>query len=306
MSLAAGNNRSFGFVWQWYQAITHFFGDRQRFLRRASALCLVFIGVHTGADLVDDTVFSFIDVFDDGMDGLAFRLSDWLGSWSYFSEESMRARALFWAERLGPEEKENLSLVLALLTELLVDLMLFDFLWATQIPDAKKTVPYQRKRITKLLVEEIRFALHPIDLKRISVISAIFFLCLSGAVIAGQEIERLVFTFWSQHYPDWWADRFSAASGLLFALVLLWRMLPGILLGAFYRQLIKTDERSGKVVDESSPHHIPHKRLFRRFYSHCRRFWRGAFMTLVLLGLATAGLVGNGLWPLVLRLWGSW
>ena len=279
---AAGSNlgRSIGI----YEHITVFLREQSGFLYRTGALCLVLLGVHASADWVDDKVFFIVDLCDSGLDALVFVSFEWLGSWSFFSEITLQAWAFRWAEWIGPEEKEFLSLLFAMFSELLVDILIVSFAWGVQSSVAEESSQSDRQRLG-IILREMRKAMRTGDLELVFMVQAVLLFSISGALVAGQGLERLGIDFWLWLSPNWYLGRLSASLGLLFVCLVLKRMLPRILLGAVRRQLKRNLKRIRPV----------------------KRFRRFLLMAMMIFPLAFAGLIaGPGLGSFFTRIWGGW
>ena len=176
------------------ETITVFLTQQRGLLRCLGALCLVLLGVHASADWVDDKVFFLVDLFDSGLDSVTFAVCAWLGSWSFISESTMQAWAFRWAEWIGPEEKEYLSLLFALFSEILLDLLLVGYAWGVRASAVEESRLTDRQRI-RIVFQDTKKAMRTGDLALVFTIPAVLLFSLSGAFVAGQGIERLSIDF---------------------------------------------------------------------------------------------------------------
>lgn len=284
-------------LWTFYLAVTRFFGARRRFVRRVAALCLVVLGVHAAADVIDDLVYRVIDALDLAVDGLAWRGLEWLASLGAFSPEEAVAHAQRYAEWIDLEQKDVAAKWLALVVELAIDLALLEFVWAARgRPDEEQRASLLDE--LKASARELKEALWPLDLERVAVPPAVAGFAVAGTLGAALAVEGFVADTLSRLVPLWrWVPNASAAVGVLVAALLLWRFLPDLLHGA----LLRADERGRRAQRRASPFgstpslpaRAPLVEKLRHLRGLLQRASRGALLAFVVLPLAVLGLTGQ-------------
>lgn len=281
-------------LWSAYLALTRFFGARRRGVRRLAALCLVVLGVHAAADVIDDLVYRVLDGLDLFVDGVVWRALDWLAGLGAFTSAEAVAHAQAFAEWIELEEKDVASKWLALAVELGIDLVLLDFVLA-----ARGTADDHERRTLgdelRASVRELKEALWPLDLERLAVPPAVAGFAVAGTFGAALAVEGFVADNLSRLLPLWrWVPNASAGVGVLVAALLLWRFLPDLLHGALLRSHERAQRANGRKGPSFSSAPLGENATFRDKLRWARevlrRISRGALLAFVVLPLAVLGL----------------
>ncbi|MBI1945899.1 MAG: hypothetical protein HYS27_09395 [Deltaproteobacteria bacterium] len=276
--------------------ITWALGSQRRLIRRVAALCLVVMGVHLAADHLDDLIYNVIDAVDLWADDSAAELLAWLSSAGGMGPDDAARASESFATALDLAEKDRLALWLALLCELLLDVLLLDLTWGRHQDSAVAGLFAELRESGRAMVE----ALSPLDLERLACMPALFAFALGGAVMAALAVENAARDLLGRLLPELlWGGSVAAALGILAAAVLVWRFSPDLLHGA----LLRSRERGNKAREHArevaeAPHKWPR---VRRVLSLVRVGTRGAWLLVAALPLAVAGLQSNDLFALVAR-----
>lgn len=273
-------------LWSFYLLLTRFFGAQRRFVRRIAALCLVVLGVHAAADLIDDLVYQAVDAIDLVIDGAAWRALDILASWGAFTAQEAVAHAQRFAEGFDLDQKDVAAKYLALLLELLIDVLLLDFIWGAR-GSQEEQAPASMLEELKASALELKQALWPIDLERLAVPPAVAGFAIAGTLGAALALEGFFADGLSQLIPLWpWTPNASAGVAILVAALLLWRFLPDLLHGA----LLRAHERGERASRREAA--LPSSAVSKlaRMRGVLRRTTRGAFLAFIVLPLAVLGL----------------
>lgn len=276
--------------------ITWALGSQRRLIRRVAALCLVVMGVHLAADHLDDLIYGVIDLLDLWADDTAERLLAWLSSAGGLGADAAARASEAFATALDLAEKDRLALWLALFTELVLDVLLLDLTWGRHQDSVVAGLFAELKESGRAMIE----ALSPLDLERLACMPALFCFALGGALMAALAVENAARDLLGRFVPDFlWGGSLAAALGILAAAVLVWRFSPDLLHGALLRSRARADharERAQKVAE--APHKWPR---LRRALSLLRLGTRGAWLLVLALPLAVAGLQSHDLFALVAR-----
>lgn len=276
--------------------ITWALGSQRRLIRRIAALCLVVMGVHLAADHLDDLAYNVIDAFDLWADDTAERFLAWLSSAGGMAPEDAARASESFATSMDLAEKDRLALWLALLVELLLDVLLLDLTWGRHEDSRAQGLLAELKESGRAMLE----ALSPLDLERLAVMPTLLAFTLGGALMAALAVENATRDLVSRLAPEFlWGGSLAAFTGIVAASVLVWRFSPDLLHGALLRAHTRGDKaraRASKSME--APHRWPR---VRRALSLLRLGTRGAWLVVAALPLAIAGLQGNDLFALVAR-----
>ena len=276
--------------------ITWALGSKRRLIRRVAALCLVVMGVHLAADHLDDLVYGVIDVLDLWADDTAARFLAWLSSAGGLGPDAAARASEAFATALDLAEKDRLALWLALITELVLDVLLLDLTWGRHQDSAAVGLLAELRESGRAMID----ALSPLDLERLACMPALFTYALGGALMAALAVENVARDLLGRLVPDFlWGGSLAATFGILAAAVLVWRFSPDLLHGALLRSGERGDKaraRARQVAE--APHRWP--RLSRAL-SLTRLGTRGAWLLVAALPLAVAGLQSHDLFELVSR-----
>lgn len=276
--------------------ITWSLGSQRRLIRRVAALCLVLMGVHLAADHLDDLAYAALDAVDLWADDNVERFLAWLAAAGGMAAEDAARRSESFAVFIDLAEKDRIAIVLALLVELLLDVLLLDLTWGRHEDGNARGLFAELRASGRAMID----ALSPLDVERLAVMPTLLAFTLGGALMAALAVENAARDLVGRVAPELlWGSALAAFVGIVAAAVLVWRFAPDLLHGALLRAQTRGDlarERAAKRME--APHKWP--RLSRAL-SLTRLGTRGAWLVLVALPLAVAGLQGNDLFALVAR-----
>jgi hypothetical protein len=276
--------------------ITLALGSQRRLIRRVAALCLVVMGVHLSADRLDDLVYDVIDALDLWVDDGAARVLAWLSSAGGMSPEDAARASESFASALDLAGKDRLALWIALLAELVLDVLLLDLTWGRREDGNARGLFAELKESGRAMLD----ALSPLDLERLVAMPALLAFALGGALMAALAVENAARDLLGRLAPEFlWGGALAASLGILAAALLLWRFSPDLLHGA----LVRAGERGDRARERArerlaAPHRFPR---LARAASLVRLTTRGAWLVVVALPLAVAGLQGHDLLGLIAR-----
>jgi hypothetical protein len=273
-----------------YLSVTRSLGARRRFIGRLASTCLILLGVHAAADLIDDLVYRLVDAIDLIVDSGVWWLLEGLASIGTIATETAASWGQDFASWLEVEEKDKVALTLALILELAVDILLLDFAWGLRRPaPGDDSEPVTLVEELKESVDELKAALWPLDVERVAVLPTLLAFCCGGAFLAGLAIESMASELLTEVAPLWlWGVNLAAGLGLLSIALLIWRFLPDLLHGAVMRSHERGEAFRRKT--EYDPEASSTIEIWRRRFQRARR---GAFMLLVLLPIACVSLVSQ-------------
>lgn len=278
-----------------YASLTASFGQRRRLVRRIGGLCLVVLGVHTAADLLDDLVVNALDGIDRGLDALSTLVLSSLARDGVLAGEDAARLTAQLIEWMTPEGNEELAKFVALAAELVVEAVLLPFLWGTR----PSPLPRGRGMREQLLLSLREFldVVQPVDLERLAVAPTLLAFSLTGSLGAALAAESFCSTILAEHFPGWgYGAQASAALALLAACGLVWRFVPDLLQGA----LLRSKERALRdlLVVENMPAAQAHEGSL--LVARLRRRARGSLMFCVILPLALVTLLTQTRFPALL------
>jgi hypothetical protein len=213
-------------------------GRQRDLVRRVGALALVWMGVHAGADVLDDAAASALDAADLVVDHAFAAAVDSVTAGGALSPEAA-ARAIEAASGLVDiDEKQWLGLRIALIVELWIMVALLPLCWGQR----GLIGPTRRDELRRSAVQ-LRAAYASLDLERIVAPPVLAVAATSGAVGAGVALEQLVHGALAAQVPGFLgASSAGAAVGVVVAAVLLARFLPDLLHGAVRRSQARGDD----------------------------------------------------------------
>jgi hypothetical protein len=268
-----------------YALLTHAFGSQRRFIRRIAGLCLVVMGVHLAADHLDDVVYRVLDALDLVVDETAASFFAWLAENGGMTPEAALNKSESFATWIDLAEKDKLAIVVALACELLLDLLLLDLAWGRHVDDDADGLFHELKNSARQIAD----ALRPLDLERLAVLPALLCFAAGGAGMAALAVEGVARDLLQRFVPEFlWAGQAAAATGILAAVLLLWRFLPDLLHGALLRSRARHDAARARALQRlEAPHR--HPRLARTT-TLIRLGLRGLWLVVLVLPLALSGL----------------
>ncbi len=276
--------------------ISHAIGSQRRLVRRVAAICLVFMGVHLAADHLDDVVYDIVDAVDLAVDNTAAGFFDWLAQGGAIAQETALKASASFATFIDLGEKDKLALGLALVAELLLDILLIDLAWGRHVDDDPQGLLPE----VVASARQMRAALSPLDVERLAVIPTLFCFAFGGAATAALAVEGFTRHALQRLFPELlWSGHVAAGAGILAAALLVWRFLPDLLHGALLRSRARFDKARDKAAARrTKPHRFPRAALALAF---ARLHARGWWLLVVALPLAVAGLTSHDIFALVQR-----
>jgi hypothetical protein len=285
-------------VWKLYVAVTTALGSNRRLIRRLAALCLVFMGVHAAADHLDDIVYKVLDALDLVADETAAGVMAWLAEHGGMTPEGALSKTEAFASFIDLAQKDRLAIVLALVVELLLDVLLLDFAWGRH-QDGESTGFFAELKDSAI---QVLAALRPLDLERVGVLPTVMLYAFGGSVSAALAVERLTRDLLARVAPELlWGGAVAASVGILASALLCWRFLPDLLHGALLRSRVRGEtarDRVLKALEAKAGRRFP--RLARTF-AFTRLALRGWWLVLLALPLAFAGVASEDLLGLIAR-----
>lgn len=279
-----------------FLALSHALGRQRNLIRRLGGIALVLMGVHAGADVIDDLAYGFLDQLDFYVDEAVAAFLSWLsaagGLTAAGAVRAIESAAAF----LDLAEKDWLAIRLAFVTEIVFDLLLLDLAWGARDGPGANLLEDM-----KLSVARLKEAGSSIDLERIFGPVALSCFVVGGAALVSVALEQLVRTMLYSVAPDVLvAGNIAAATALLIMGILCWRFLPDLLQGTLMRAHGR-GEKARLAIAARRAEHPPRFPVVASISDELRRVLRGAWL-LVAAFVAWAGLFGVGLQALVERL----
>lgn len=276
--------------------ITWALGSQRRLIRRVAALCLVVMGVHLAADHLDDLAYALLDALDLWADDTAERFLAWLAAAGGMAPEDAARSSESFATFVDLAEKDRIAIVLALAVELLLDVLLLDLTWGRHEDGSALGLVAELRASGRAMID----ALSPLDVERLAAMPTLLAFALGGALMAALAVENAARDVVSRVAPELlWGGALAAFIGIVAAAVLVWRFAPDLLHGALLRAQARGDAARARATERMEARH-KWPRLARA-WSLARLGTRGAWLVLVALPLAVAGLQGNDLFALVAR-----
>src|SRR6185437_4091624 len=196
------------------------------------------MGVHLAADHLDDIAYAVIDAVDLAVDNTVAGFFDWLAQHGGMSSEAALKSSAAFASFIDLAEKDKLALVIALASEILLDLMLFALAWGRHVDEEAAGLVAE----LRTSVMQMRDALLPLDLERLAVLPTLLAFAVGGALMSALAIENIARDLLQRVAPDFnWAGQSAAALGILAAALLAWRFFPDLLHGALLRSRSRHD-----------------------------------------------------------------
>lgn len=268
-------------------ALSFGLGSFRTLIRRLGGIALILMGVHAAADILDDLAYTALDALDLVVDESVAAFLGWLSSAGGMTPDGATSAIERFATAVDLAEKDWLALRLALVAELILDVLLLDLSWGSRTFDGGSII-----EDLKLSARQLRQAFGAIDLERLLAPATLAILAVSGAVTVGLSLEQPTRALLAATSPGLLlASNLAAAVGIVVVAVLVWRFLPELLHGAF----VRAHERGEKAVArqrrrrEQSPPRFPKVAVV---VDLLRRGLRGMWLVLALF-IAVTGLLGG-------------
>ena len=302
-----GDRTGVGALFRLFTGLSLFFGARRRFVRRLAGVCLLILGVHAGADLLDDVAYQLVDALDLLVDESVAAFLSWLASIGGMKLDEAARHAEAFASWADLPQKDRAALVLALAVELAVDVALLDLAWGTRRLHASS-----RGLLGGLVdsARELRASFRALDLERLAVLPTLLALALGGALVAARAAEGVAADALATLLPNAvWASNAAAGAALVAAATLLWRFVPDLLDGAILRSYERGAQAHARVDDQlaarTTAGAVKHPRVARARALATQKT-RGKLVLFVALPLALASLFSQSdLLGLLARLGGA-
>lgn len=269
------------------RAVSHALGGARGVIRRLGGLCLIVMGVHAAADVLDDLARDAIDVLDLFVDEGVAGLLGWLAAHGGMTPDGAVAAIERFATAIDLAEKDWLAVRLALVVELVLDVALLDLAWGTRPAEGDGLVDDLRASTRQLLA-----SLSAFDLERVLAPVTLLAFAIAGGVLAGLAIEQPAGAGLALAAPGLLvAGNVAAFLALVVVGVLVWRFAPDLVHGA----IVRAHERGEKARDRLRARRLAHPPRFPGLavvVDVVRRGLRGAWLALALF-IAVTGLLGG-------------
>jgi hypothetical protein len=270
-----------------FRALSHALGGARGIIRRLGGLCLIVMGVHAAADVLDDLARDAIDAIDLIIDEGVAGLLGWLAAHGGMTPDGAVAAIERFATAIDLAEKDWLSVRLALVVELVLDVALLDLAWGTRPAEGEGLIDDLRASTQQLLRSFSAF-----DLERLLAPVTLLAFAVGGGVLAGLAIEQPASAGLALAAPGLLvAGNLAAGIALGVVGVLVWRFGPDLIHGA----IVRAHERGEKARDRLLARRQSHPARFPRV-AHvvdlARRGLRGAWLGVALF-VAITGLLGG-------------
>jgi len=240
-----------------------------------AALCLVILGVHTAGDRLDNLTFAAVDRLDLMADSAVWAITEALSGAGALSTQTAARWAGTFAEWVDLEEKESLSLWLALITEIGCILSLLDYAWGPRTPPKGATRSGHWAGLRHSTKDTLSRLKQP-HIALLVVPPALFILSLVGIGTTALAMETGAAHLLARlDVGSGIASALAALMGIAAGLILLGRVVPDLIEGALLRSFERGDEtrpRKGK----------------RLTLLHLRLGWPRAALVALIAGLAIA------------------
>lgn len=281
-----------------YAILTVYLGQKRQFVRRVGGMCLVLLGVHAAADILDGILFGALDIIDRWCDSL------WTALLASSARDGMLTEAnvvrlnehvVGW---MTPDQNEALAKFCALDVELFVEMILITLLWGIRTSSSQRLIGVRGELMQS---SRERFeALQSVDLERLAIVPILLAFSLTGSLGAALAFESVCSGELAEHLPSWgYGAPLSASFALLIACGLVLRFVPDLLQGALLQSKLRASRDSPAVEEVASARF----RGGSLFLARLRRMARGGLMFCTILPLAIVTLLAQqGLPALVARI----
>ncbi len=270
------------------RSLSHALGVARGPIRRLGGLCLVLMGVHAAADVLDDLARDAIDVIDLVVDEAVAGLLGWLAAHGGMTPDGAVVAIERFATAFDLAEKDWLAVRLALAVELVLDVALLDLAWGTRPAEGEGLLDDVRAS-----TRQLKAALSTFDLERLVGPLTLLVYATAGGVLAGLAIEQPVAAALAAWAPGFLlAGNAAAALALVVVAVVVWRFGPDLVHGA----VVRADERGQAARERRRARRDSHPPRFvglARAVDVVALAIRGAWLVVALF-VAVAGLVGGG------------
>jgi hypothetical protein len=269
------------------RAVSHALGGARGVIRRLGGLCLVVMGVHAAADVLDDMARDAIDAVDLVVDETVAGLLGWLAAHGGMTPDGALAAIERFATAIDLAEKDWLAVRLALVVEFLLDVALLDLAWGTRPAEGDGLVDDLRAS-----TRQLRASLSAVDLERLLAPVTLLTFAVAGGVLAGLALEQPVGAALAAAAPGLLlAGNVAAGVALVVVAVLVWRFGPDLVHGAIVRAHERGEKARERLRDRRAAH-PPRLPGVAAAVDLARHGLRGAWLVLALF-IAVTGLVGG-------------
>jgi hypothetical protein len=274
-------------LFRWISALSFGLGNARGLIRRLGAICLILMGVHAAADVLDDLAFNVIEAIDLSVDNTVAAFLAWLSSAGGMTPDAAVAAIERFATAVDLAEKDWLALRLALVTEVVLDVLLLDLAWGT------------RAAVGGTLVEDLvastkqlRGSFSAFDLERFLAPITLLMLSVGGGVVVALAVEQPLRAAMSAAAPGLIvAGNIAALVALVVVGLLCWRFVPDLIHGS----VVRAHERGERARERQLAKRAKHPARFprvRNVVDAISRALRGLWLVLALF-IAVAGLLGG-------------
>lgn len=268
-------------------ALSYALGGVRGFIRRLGGLCLIVMGVHAAADVLDDLAYDVIGALDLIVDESVAGLLGWLAANGGMTPDGAAAAIERFSTAIDLAEKDWLALRLALVVELLLELVLLDLAWGTRPAEGHGLIDDVKASTRQLLASFRAF-----DLERLLGPLVLLAFAVGGGVLVGLAVEQPLRAGLAVLVPGLLlASNLAAGLALVVVGVLVWRFAPDLVHGA----IVRAHERGEKVRERLAARRAAHPPRLPRLalvVDGVRRALRGAWLVVALF-IAVAGLLGG-------------
>lgn len=268
-------------------ALSHALGGARGLIRRLGGLCLLVMGVHAAADVLDDLAYTVIGAIDLALDDGVAAFLGWLAANGGMTPDGAASLIERFAVAVDLAEKDWLALRLALVVELLLDVLLLDLAWGTRPAEGHGVIDDLRASTAQL-----RESLTAFDLERLLAPLTLLVFAIGGGVLVALAIEQPARAGLSVAAPGLLvAGNVAAAIALGVTGVLLWRFAPDLVHGAVVRAHERGEKARARQQARRQARPPRHPRL-AAVVDAVRRVLRGSWLVVALF-IAVTGLLGG-------------
>lgn len=232
---------------------SRFWGARRRFVRRFAGLALLLLGIHVAADRLDDWFFYVFDRLDLWVDSAVWSLLSWAGEQQIITTAESIRYAQETAEAIDVGAKDRASKWCALAFEWGLSLWLLDPAWGRRTTPAEKNPAGESRNPFLRSVAEMRDGLQGLNVERLVIMPVLLGLSCAGALDAALAIETFAADLLTSRAPTWRQGvAVAAIAGLLSAALLIWRITPDLLEGAWLRCQERGETKSRSLPADAS------------------------------------------------------
>ncbi len=274
-------------VFRWISWLSYALGNARGLIRRLGALCLMLMGVHNAADVLDDLAFNVIEAIDLSVDTAVASFLAWLSSAGGMPPAAAVDAIERFSTAVDLAEKDWLALRLALFVELLLDVLLLDLAWGTRAAQGSSLV-----EDFVASTKQLRGSMTAFDLERFLAPITLLALSVGGGVVVALAIEQPIrAAMQAAALGVLVAGNIAAFAALVVVGLVVWRFVPDLIHGS----VVRAHERGEKARERLAARRAKKPARFPRVakgVDAVRRATRGLWLVLALF-IAVTGLLGG-------------